>query len=114
MVETLGVGAVVSALLGANVFFIKRLVDKLDKTACVANQAVAAISRVEGAAEINRQGLISAKHEFREALIELKDDVHESIERIQQDLKEARRLEVDVAVVKSLLSGVSKKVRSDT
>lgn len=65
-------GAAIMLLLGGNMYFIKRLVDKIDaaaSTAAAANSAVAAMSGF--------------------------------LREIKADIKDLRRIEIDVAVLKS-------------
>lgn len=68
-------GTMISLLLAGNIFFIKRLIDRIDSTG---EKASAALRGVEDQAR---------------TLIEIKTEI-----------KEMRRLEIDVAVLKSFLN----------
>lgn len=65
---------IITVLLGANAFFIKRLIDKVDNAA---DQAKAAGEKAASASS--------------------------AVAEIKADIKEMRRLEIDVAVMKSAL-----------
>lgn len=71
----------VSILLGGNVYFVKRLIEKIEATAKSATEASFSASNAA----------VSAQN----ASSELKD--------IKSEIKELRRLEIDVAILKSHL-----------
>lgn len=74
-------GALVTLLLAGNIYFIKRLIDSIDKTDKTATAAL------------------------RLAEAQSKDKtVDKALSEIKGELKELRRLEIDVAVMKSSIN----------
>lgn len=77
---------IISLLLAGNIFFIKRLVDKIETTGERAGDALRATKD---------QAL---------ALSDLKHEHAYSMAELRQEIKDMRRLEIDVAVLKSAIS----------
>lgn len=82
-----GIGAtVISLLLGGNIFFIKRLVDRIESTGDKASAALRAT-------EEQARTLTDLKHTSSVAMSELRSEI-----------KDMRRIEIDVAVLKSAIT----------
>lgn len=69
-----GGATVISLLLAGNIYFVKRLIDKIDATSEKASEAIRGVK-----------------------------DQGKMLSEIKSELKDLRRLEIDVAVVKSAL-----------
>lgn len=83
-------GIVGSLLLGANIYFVKRLIDKVEKTSdgnLLANAAVEKLSR-----DVNALGTL-----FREFRTEIKTD-------LKTELKDFRRIEIDLGIIKAQMN----------
>lgn len=83
----LGIGAtVITLLLGGNIYFIKRLVERIDNTGDKASAA------------------LRATEEQARTLSDLKHDHSMAMAEIRSEIKDMRRIEIDVAVLKSAIS----------
>lgn len=71
--------AVTSALLGGNIFFIKRLIDKIESTSIGNAKNHSSLSKLSG--DVNAIG--------------------DQMRELRNDVRELRRIEVDIAVLKS-------------
>lgn len=90
MVDTdmiFGIGAtVISLLLGGNIFFLKRLVERIESTGDKASAA------------------LRATEEQARTLTDLKSTHNVSMAELRSEIKDMRRIEIDVAVLKSAIS----------
>lgn len=75
-------GLVISLLLSGNIYFVKRLVEKVEKTGC-------------GHAELNAN-----VNNLSQSVAALGNQLRE----IKLDIKELRRIEIEVAVLRSQLN----------
>jgi hypothetical protein len=78
-------GLVFSTLLGGNIFFVKRLVDKIDET--VTGHVANSFRLTELSQTVSGMGV--------------------EVGEIKTDLKELRKIELDVAVLRAQLSPLS-------
>lgn len=76
-------GTVLALLLSGNIYFIKRLVDKLDKTATAHDSTNATVGQLG-------RDVMGLGNQLRE---------------IKLDIKELRRIEIEVAVLRSHFTG---------
>lgn len=95
---TVPIGAVVSALIGMLGYFVKRLVDEVKNTSCIAQKALNGVLLVEEKADRNHTALKEAQVDF-----------HDMLDGVRAELKEARRVEIDVAVMKAWFAGLHEK-----
>lgn len=85
MSEIAVTGFVISLLLGTNAFFIKRLVDKIDHTSRAGDQTSISVTQLT-------QTVNSIGNQLRE---------------IKSDIKDLRRVEIEVAILKAQLNNPS-------
>ncbi len=80
-------GAACSLLFACNLFFIRRLIDKIDKTAVSSSQTRGSLKLLTASVRI----------------------AGKELEGIKAELKDIRRLETDIAVLKSCFNGAEPK-----
>lgn len=80
------VGTVFSLLLGMNIYFVKKLVDKIDDTAMSQTNSKTAVQRLEDGMKVVKDNVQSVSNSLRE---------------IKSEIKDLRRVEIEVAVLKS-------------
>lgn len=84
------VGVIGSMLIGANIYFVKRLIDKVESSSdgfILANASIEKLSR-----DVNLLGTL-----FREFKSEMKME-------IKHELQDFRRIEVDIGILKAQMS----------
>jgi len=90
-----GVGLLGSLLLGANIYFVKRLIDKVDRSSdgnILTGATVEKLSR-----DVNNLGTL-----FREFRTEIKTE-------LKTELKDFRRIEIDLGIIKAQMGNNSIK-----
>lgn len=85
------IGTVVGLLMAGNLFFIKKLIDKIEISSVAASAATSQV-----------QALQTLLEEMKNKMAELRDEI-----------KELRRIEIDVAVLKSHI-GMAKREENPT
>jgi hypothetical protein len=90
-------GFIGSLLLGANIYFVKRLIDKVERASdghIVATEKVEKLSK-----DVNNLGTL-----FREFKTEIKTD-------LKQELKDFRRIEIDLGIIKAQMGSRTNGVK---